>query len=227
MTDFGATAGSPFTAGLINPVPRGVIDTTGTFGPWHADEPGLTPVNGNYVFQNADMNVIKGLDGTLSSAGTYRGVLERIEVEGTTEMPDFSLDLAGQTVALHTKFKAIVDGTNGDTILDRVEALLNKSVIVATGSVVRAEDVKGRQVALDVTLDGARLEDLLQLAVKAEKPPLTGQIDLVTKMILPAGPDDVVERLQLDGAFQLARARFTNVDVQRRIATLSRQACAC
>ena len=223
MTDFGAAAGSPFTAGLINPVPRGVIDTTGTFGPWHADEPGLTPVSGNYLFQNADMNVIKGLDGTLSSAGTYRGVLERIEVEGTTEMPDFSLDLAGQPVALHTKFKAIVDGTNGDTILDRVEALLNKSAIVATGSVVRAEDVKGRHVALDVSLEGARLEDLMQLAVKAEKPPLTGQIDLVTKMILPAGPDDVVERLQLDGAFQLARARFTNVDVQRRIATLSRR----
>lgn len=223
MTDFGAAAGSPFTAGLINPVPRGVIDTTGTFGPWHADEPGLTPVNGNYLFQNADMNVIKGLDGTLSSAGTYRGVLERIDVEGTTEMPDFSLDLAGQAVPLNTKFKAVVDGTSGDTILERVEALLNKSVIVATGSVVRAEDVKGRHIELDVSLEGARLEDLMRLAVKAEKSPLTGQIDLVTKMILPAGPDDVVERLQLDGAFQLARARFTNVDVQRRIAMLSRR----
>ena len=223
MTDFGAAKGSPFNAGLINPVPRGIIDTTGTFGPWHADEPGLTPVNGNYLFQNADMNVIKGLAGTLSSAGTYRGVLERIEVEGTTEMPDFSLDLAGQPVPLNTKFKAIVDGTNGDTILERVEALLNKSVIVATGSVVRAEDVKGRHVALDVSLDGARLEDLLQLAVKATQPPLTGQIDLITRMVLPAGPDDVIDRLQLDGAFQLARARFTNVDVQRRIATLSRR----
>jgi hypothetical protein len=223
MTDFGAATGSPFNAGLINPIPRGVIDTTGMFGPWHSDEPGLTPVSGNYVFQNADMNVIKGLDGTLSSAGTYRGVLERIEVEGTTEMPDFSLDLAGQSIPLNTKFKAIVDGTNGDTILERVEALLNKSVIVATGSVVRAEDVKGRHIDLNVSLEGARLEDLMQLAVRAAQPPLTGQIDMVTKMVLPAGPDDVVERLQLDGAFQLARARFTNVDVQRRIATLSRR----
>ena len=125
MLDFGASAGSHFEAGLINPVPRGVIDTQGTFGPWHSDEPGLTPVSGNYIFQNADMNVIKGLDGTLSSSGTYRGVLERIEVEGTTEMPDFSLDLAGQKVALNTRFKAIVDGTNGDTILERVDARLN------------------------------------------------------------------------------------------------------
>ena len=223
MLDFGASAGSHFEADLINPVPRGVIDTQGTFGPWHADEPGLTPVNGNYIFQNADMNVIKGLGGTLSSAGTYRGILDRIEVEGTTEMPDFSLDLAGQPVRLNTKFKAIVDGTNGDTILERVEALLNTSTIVATGSVVRTQDVKGRHIDLEVTLDGARLEDLMQLAVKSAKPPLTGKVDLVTRMVLPAGPDDVVDRLQLEGAFQLAQARFTNIDVQRRITTLSRR----
>ena len=33
----------------------------------------------------------------------------------------------------------------------------------------------------------------------------------------------MVDRLQLDGAFQLAQARFTNVNVQRRITTLSRR----
>ena len=223
MLDFGSSAGSHFEAGLINPVPRGVIDTQGTFGPWHSDEPGLTPVSGTYLFQNADMNVIKGLDGTLSSSGTYRGVLERIEVEGTTEMPDFSLDLAGQKVALHTRFKAIVDGTSGDTILERVDARLNESAIVAKGVVVRAQDVKGRHIELDVRLDAARLEDLMQLAVKASKPPLVGRVNLTTRMVLPAGPEDVVHRLQLDGAFELAQARFTNLNVQRRITTLSRR----
>jgi hypothetical protein len=223
MHDFGDSEGSRFVAGLINPVPKGVIDTTGTFGPWHADEPGLTPVNGNYLFQNADMDVIKGLGGTLSSSGTYRGVLERIEVEGTTEMADFSLDLAGQKVALHTRFKAIVDGTNGDTLLERVEAKLNESAIAAKGSIVRAQDVKGRHIDLDVRLENARLEDVMQLAVKAAKPPLVGRMNLSTKMLLPAGPGDVVERLQLDGQFDLAQARFTNLNVQRRITTLSRR----
>jgi hypothetical protein len=223
MRDFGAATGSHFDAGLINPIPRGVIDTSGMFGPWHADEPGLTPVSGNYIFQNADMDVIKGLGGTLSSAGTYRGVLERIEVEGTTEMPDFSLDLAGQKTPLMTKFKAIVDGTNGDTILERVDARLNESAIVATGSIVRTQEVKGRHIDLDVRLVGARLEDLMQLAVKASKPPLVGRIDLTTRMVLPAGPEDVVHRLQLNGAFQLAQARFTNLNVQRQITMLSRR----
>jgi hypothetical protein len=223
MLNFGSSEGSHFEAGLVNPIPRGIIDTTGTFGPWHADEPGLTPVSGNYIFQNADMNGIKGLAGTLSSAGTYRGVLDRIEVEGTTETPDFSLDIAGQKVPLTTRFKAVVDGTNGDTILERVDARLNDSAITASGSVVRTQELKGRHIELDVRLTGARLEDLMRLAVKATRPPLVGRVDLTTRMVLPAGPEDVVDRLQLEGVFQLAQAKFTNINVQRRITTLSRR----
>jgi hypothetical protein len=223
LRDFGDADGSPFQAGLTNPVPRGRVETSGVFGPWHADEPGLTPLRGEYAFKNADLDVIKGISGILSSVGTYTGVLERIEVEGQTETPDFSIDLAGQPVPLKTRFKAIVDGTNGDTFLEHVEAKLNESTIIARGSVIRTEDVKGRQVMLDVTLDGARLEDLMTLAVKSNTPPLVGRIDLATRFVLPAGEEDVVERLQLEGSFNLARARFTNLNVQRRITTLSRR----
>jgi hypothetical protein len=46
-------------------------------------------------------------------------------------------------------------------------------------------------------------------------------VDVVTTFLLPAGEGDVIERLQLEGRFQLAQARFTNVDVQKKIATLS------
>ena len=223
MRDFGKSSGSPFQAGLINPIPRGRVETSGTFGPWHTDAPGLTPISGEYAFKNADLDVIKGISGILSSVGNYSGVLERIEVEGQSETPDFSIDLAGQPVSLSTRFKAVVDGTNGDTFLEHVEAKLNESTILARGSVIRTEDVKGRRIMLDVRLDGARLEDLMTLAVKADKPPLVGRINLTTSFVLPAGPEDVIERLQLKGEFNLAQARFTNVNVQRRITTLSRR----
>ena len=223
LRDFGASEGSRFEAGLTNPIPRGRVETSGVFGPWHTDEPGLTPVRGEYVFKNADLNMIKGIGGILSSVGTYTGVLERIEVDGQTETPDFSIDLAGHPVKLTTKFKAIVDGTNGDTVLERVEARLNNSTILARGSVVRTEDVKGRRVTMDVRLDGARLEDLMTLAMKANKAPLVGRVDLTTSFVLPQGEADVIDRLQLNGTFRLAQARFTNVNVQRRITTLSRR----
>jgi hypothetical protein len=223
MLDFGGDRGAQFTASLTNPTPAGRIETTGTFGPWQADDPHLTPIEGQYTFKNADLNTIKGIAGILASEGRYRGALERIEVEGTTDVPDFRVDLAGAPVHLMTKFNAVVDGTNGNTWLERVDAQIGETLLKTTGAVVRAQDVKGRHVALDIAIEQGYIEDLLRLAVKSAKPILTGRIDLKTKFLLPAGEQSVVEKLRLDGSFSLAKARFTNVDVQKKITMLSQK----
>jgi len=223
MQGLGEADGTPFRAALTNPKPRGQIDTEGRFGPWHTDDPRLTPIRGKYLFGTADLDTIKGIGGTLSSGGEYQGVLERIEVTGHTETPDFVIDIAGQPMPLATTFTAVVDGTNGNTWLERVEAQLRKTTIVARGAVVRARDVKGRHIAMDVAIEGGRLEDLLALAVRSSTPPMTGAVTLKTHLVIPAGEEDVVDKLQLAGEFQLAQARFTNLDVQRRVNTLSRK----
>jgi hypothetical protein len=51
---------------------------------------------------------------------------------------------------------------------------------------------------------------------------MTGAVTLKTHLVIPAGDEDVVDKLQLAGDFQLAQARFTNLDVQRRVDALSR-----
>ena len=154
---------------------------------------------------------------------TYSGVLERIDVKGETDTPDFSIDIAAQPVPLKTRFHAIVDGTNGDTALERVEALVIETLIVAHGAVVRTEDVKGRSVSLDVAIDDGRIEDVLKLGVKASKPVMTGRMQLRAKLLLPAGDRDVIEKLDLAGTFRLNEARFTNVNVQEKINALSKR----
>jgi len=224
ITGFGQQEGADFRALLTNPKPEGRIETKGRFGPWHAEEPRRTPVRGEYAFKRADLGTIKGLGGILSSTGRYSGPLERIEVVGETDTPDFSIDVAGQPVPLKTQFTAVVDGTNGNTWLERVDARLLESHIHARGAVVRTKDVKGRTVELDITIDNARLEDLLKLAMKGSKPPLTGAVKVKTKFLLPAGPEDVVQKLQLAGDFALEQARFTNFNVQKRISALSQRA---
>jgi len=221
LDGFAFDRAAAFKASLTNPTPRGRIETSGTFGPWHRDEPRRTPLGGHYDFKNADLDTIDGIGGLLSSTGTYRGVLERVEVEGETNTPDFVVDIAGQPVPLKTRFKAVVDGTNGNTWLEQVEARVLSSTILARGAVVRTEDVKGRKVELDVNVTDARIEDLLRLAVKSSRPPLTGAVTLKTRFVLPAGKQDVIRKLQLDGAFNLAQARFTDFNVQKRINTLS------
>jgi hypothetical protein len=223
MRDFASDRAASFTAALTNPKPAGRIETRGTFGPWHPDDPHLTPLEGQYTFKNADLNTIKGIAGILASEGRYRGALERIEVEGTTDVPDFRIDIAGTPVHLMAKFNAVVDGTNGNTWLERVDAQIGETLLHTKGAVVRAQDVKGRHIALDVAIDKGRIEDLLKLAVKGARPIITGRIDLKTKFMLPAGEQSVIEKLQLNGAFSLAQARFTNVDVQKKITMLSQK----
>jgi hypothetical protein len=221
MLGVGDGDGAEFEATLTNPTPKGLIQTRGTFGPWNGAEPRFTRVEGDYLFKDANLNTIKGIGGTLSSKGSYSGVLERIDVKGETTTRDFSVDVAGQSVPLETRFHAVVDGTNGNTWLEEVEARLLETVILARGAVVRTEDVKGRMVRLDVAIKDGRIEDLLKLAVKSVKPLMTGGIRLTTKFVLPAGDEGVVDKLQLTGSFVLDHARFTNVNVQEKVNTLS------
>lgn len=223
MRGFGDRDGATFEATLTNPTPRGEIATRGTFGPWQATDPSQTPVRGDYTFNSANLDTIKGIGGTLSSAGTYSGVLGRIAVKGETDTPDFSVDLAGQPVPLKTRFHAIVDGTSGDTSLERVEAHVIDTLIVARGAVIRTKDVKGRRISLDVAIDDGRIEDVLRLAVKATKPVMTGRMQLQARLLLPAGDRDVWDKLDLSGAIRLNEARFSNVNVQEKINALSRR----
>jgi hypothetical protein len=222
MRRFGGGEGAEFHAGLNNPMPRGRIETSGSFGPWNGADPDLTPISGDYAFKQANLNDIKGISGTLSSVGTYSGVLRRVDVLGQTETPDFAIDVAGNAVPLKTQFKAIVDGTNGDTWLEHVEATLARTTILASGAVVRTQNIKGRRVSLDIKIDQGHIEDLMRLAVKTGNP-LVGRITLQTKFLLPAGPANVVDRLQLNGNFKLTQAQFTSIDVQRKINVLSRR----
>ena len=216
-------AGKPmrFHATLVNPKPIGNIDSTGDFGPFDTQSPGDTPVSGRYTFRNADLSTIKGIGGILSSDGTYQGQLDNIAVDGTTTTPDFSLDIARHPVPLNTTFHAIVDGTNGDTYLQPVDAWLLHTHIVARGKVVRVPDINGRDVRLDVTIDPGRIQDMLRLAVKSDQPLMTGDIQVHTKFDLPPGPASVTDKLRLDGSFNLTGALFTSDQIQSKVDELS------
>jgi hypothetical protein len=213
----------PFDATLTNGVPPGEIATTGTFGPWTPGRPGDTPLQGDFTFDQADLSVFKGISGILSAKGTFGGKLERIEVHGDTTTPEFTLTDVGHAIPLRAKYHAIVDGTNGNTFLERIDGSWRNTALVAKGAVAEAPGVKGRQVDLDVTMDHAKIEDVLWLAVKTPTPPMTGALTLRTKMVIPPGDVDVVRKLLLDGNFTLNGARFTNEDVQGKIEGLSQR----
>ncbi|MGH9544460.1 MAG: AsmA-like C-terminal region-containing protein [Terriglobales bacterium] len=224
MHSVGLDRPAQFSAQLSNAVPPGEIDTQGSFGPWSPDDPGQTPLAAEYTFDKADLGVFKGISGILSSQGKFGGVLEKIEVEGKTSTPDFTVTIGGHPLDLETVFSATVDGTNGDTLLHPVTAHLLNTVIVAQGGIVKSQDKTGKEITLDVTVDKGRLEDLLRLAVKADKPLLTGAINFHTRFDLPPGKGDLSDRLNLDGKFDVEQAQFTSPEVTAKIESLSRKA---
>jgi hypothetical protein len=210
-----------FRATLTNAKPVGKIHSEGRFGPWQRDEPGLTPVSGRYTFQHADLSVFRGISGILSSEGAYSGVLDAIQVQGTSDTPDFKLDISGKAVHLVTQFHAEVDGTDGDTRLDPVNAQFGRSAVTARGAIEGKAGTKGKTISLDVTVSEGRLEDMLRLGVKSDKAMLNGAIGFHTSLLIPPGDQDVVEKLQLDGRFAVGEAHLTKVDIQQKVNELS------
>jgi hypothetical protein len=214
----------PFETTLTNAVPPGEIVTKGSFGPWHRDDPGHTPIDGAFTFEKADLSVFKGIAGTLAAKGSYAGRLDTLDVTGETEVPDFTVTVGGRPVPLHATYAAIIDGTNGDTRLQQVDATFLNTSLTASGGVYDVKGVKGREVILAVVMDKGRLEDIMRLAVNTDRPPMTGTLRLRTKFVIPPGDEDVVDKLRLEGDFSIDNGRFTDAGVQRQINNMSRRA---
>jgi hypothetical protein len=219
-----------FDAELTNPKPAGKILTTGNMGPWSVDDPGETPVAGGYRFEHADLSVFKGIAGILQSTGQYEGVLRDLQVDGQTDTPDFRLTSFGTAMPLHTEFHAHVDGTDGDTRLEPVNATLGQSHFTAEGEVVRVPPGTakngtatpgGHEIALNVRVNGGRMEDFLRLTSKNGTPLLTGTLAMKTAVEIPPGSAPVEERLKLKGSFTLDDAQFTVTKIQNEVGMLS------
>lgn len=240
-----------FQATLTSPKPIGDIQSEGQFGPWHSDQPGDTPLSGNFQYSHADFSTIRGLSGMMSSRGTYGGTIDHIDVEGETSMPDFALTVAGNPMPLTTHYNAVVDGATGNTYLQSVRARLGSSPIDVQGEIAHAPG-KGTHILLDATSKDARLQDLLRLAMKGS-PPLTGTITLRAKIDLPpseqtrseakkkaappsqAPPSSAdppadpprldrsrIDTMKIAGQFGIENARFTQPGFERKLDSLSR-----
>lgn len=222
LTLHSVAAGQPmkFEATLINPKPLGDIATTGDFGPFDAQTPADTPVDGKYSFTHADLSTIRGIGGILSSQGTYSGPLNHLDVNGTTDTPDFSLAMANHPVPLRTTFHAIVDGTSGDTHLEPVDGWLNQTHIVASGDVTRSPGQTGRDISLNCTVGPGRIEDILQLTAK-DPPIMNGPVQVQAQIHIPPGTGTIGSRLEVNGTFTLSDIHFTNPKIQNKVDELS------
>jgi len=213
-----------FHARLNNPVPPGEIRADGQFGPLRRDDPGKTAASGEYVFEHADLGSVPAIGGMLSSRGKFGGVLEQLEVAGSTDVPDFEVDRSRHAVHLKTKFEATVNGMDGDVKLKSVGAEFGKTALVARGDVAGEGGTVGKTVTLAGTQQQGTIQDWLKLLAKAERPAMTGAMNFRAQVQVPPGEQDFIQRVSLQGDFVIGSADFTKPTTQKQVDNLSQVA---
>ena len=223
LASVGVGVAMKYEAELTNAKPPGEIVSQGNFGPWVAGEPGDTPLDGAYTFDNADLGVFDGIAGILHSDGKFEGELDSIAVQGQATVPDFRLKMAGNRVPLSTHFDVLVDGTNGNTVLRPVSGTLGRTSFTTSGGIIKHEGDAARGISLTVSMPKGELQDLLRLAMKGPSF-MEGVISLRTKIdIPPLSSKKIKEKLLLDGNFELSQGKFLRSSIQDKIDTLSRR----
>jgi|SRR5579862_2443865 len=215
--------GSPigYELKVHNPKPPGEITTRGKFGGWTTGRPGETPISGEYTFERADLSVYGGIAGMLSSKGKYAGLLQHIDIAGSTDVPDFEVKSGRHKVNLATQFDAFVDAIHGDTFLKRVEAHIGRTKVVAQGSIAGAKDRDGKIGLLDLSVQGGRIEDILGLFVESSRSPMSGMLALRTKVEIPSGDEPFLKKVKLQGSFGIDDGNFSKLETQQNVNELS------
>ena len=213
-----------FAVSLTNALPPGQIVSKGQMGPWNRTEWGKTPVSGRDHFQNADLFALPGIGGTLSSDDRFGGTLDQIRVNGAIDIPDFLMKMGGHSNAIHTRYSATVNATNGDVLLGNVDSTIAKTRIVASGKVAGHPGSNGKSTSLAVEVKKGRIQDILRLFVSAPTPPLAGDTNFQASIqVLPQG-QPFLKELNLHGDFTIEGGRFTKAETQNSVNGLSRRA---
>lgn len=207
-----------------NPKPPGEVTASGSFGPWKSGSAASTAISGRYAFRHADLGVFRGIAGILSSDGTFRGTFHDLEVEGTTDTPDFEAAHSGHQFHLSAQFHARVDATKGDVILQDAAGLLGRTTVAAQGRIASTPSGRGKTADLNLTVQDGRIEDVLLLFVKDQRSPLMGLTSFRAHVIIPPGPGNFVRKVKLEGEFGIGDARFTSQKTEKSLTQLSQRA---
>ena len=220
LSNIGSNGPASFQAKFSNPEPPGEITTTGKFGPWSGNVD-KTEVSGEYLFQQADLSVFRGIAGVLSSSGKFSGTLDHIEVQGVTDTPLFTVTSISHQVQLRTQFHAVVNGENGDTLLRNATVTFWKTNVWSQGSVAGSAGQTGKTASIELAAKDGRIQDLLLLFARSERAPMSGIVSFHAKVSIPPGKRPFLKKVELQGDFGIDAGTFTNFDTQARINHLS------
>jgi AsmA-like C-terminal region len=213
-----------FHVTLDNPLPPGRVRADGQFGPLNTSDLAATALSGTYRFTNARLSSLGGIEGTLSSQGSFAGPARALRVQGTTDTPNYEVKSAGHRVHLRTEFQAMVNCANGDVDLRSIRGQFEQTTFGVAGDVAKKTKSSGKVALLQVKDPGGRVEDWLRLLASDQTPPMTGPIWFQAQVTIPGGARPFIQRVRLRGNFGLTDVAFTKEKTEQEVSELSLRA---
>jgi len=209
-----------YSVDMGNARPRGHIVSQGSFGPMDPRSLGATPLFGHFTFEHVDLHDIGDIHGTLSSLGYFRGNLARIQAEVSTDTPDFAVE-RGKPIRVTASAHCTISALNGDVFLDAIDAKFGLTAIHVQGGIVGSPKV----IDVDINILSGRAQDVLRPFLRADSP-ITGTVRLKSHAHVDAAGHGVpfLDRLHLDGFFDVPAARLTNQKIEQELSAFSERA---
>ncbi len=211
-----------FQAALKTDKPDGELTAVGTVGPWDKDEPAATRISGKYQYANANLKGFKDLGGMLTSQGDFNGVLSKINVAGSLDVPGFHVDGSAHNSHLTGQFKAAVDSHSADVVIDQALGRVGRTTILAVGNISGGKGTEGKTARIELTVNTGRVEDLLNYFSSQKVAAMTGAVKLKAYVEVPPGPG-FLKKIRLNGDFGVAGSKLTKASRQSPINHLERE----
>ena len=220
------TNSSPMSYDLAmrNAQPPGEIRATGKLGPLDTQHLDNIPLSGSYTFDQADLGVFERnrrnafRQGRISrrvgqdrNARNYRHAKFRSDAQQTCRAAENKIlrHRRRNRRRHHPAFR-------GRSFL--------RTAVHVEGSVAGKPGQPGKTTTLNITVRDGHVDDVLRLFVKANKPPMEGQINIHAHAVLPPGSQPFIKKLELQGEFDIAHAQWENPDRQTKLNELSKRA---
>lgn len=205
---------------MENATPSGRIQAHGSFGPIVAEHLGATPVGGEFTIAPIHLADLRGIHGDLSANGHFTGTIQDIESTVDATTPDFAVG-HGRPTPVVIKASGAVNGLNGDVLIQSIDAHTGGTTVHAAGGIVGSPKVTN----LDLSVDNGRAEDILRPFLHGEVP-VTGPVVLRSHAYIAPATQmrKFLERLRMNGRFDIPRERITNPATERKLSLLSERA---
>jgi hypothetical protein len=207
-----------YAVDMQNALPTGHILAHGSLGPIHDQSFLSTPVSGNYVFTQVNLHDVGDISGILDARGVFKGTLESMEVEASTETQNFAVT-DGKPTPVEGTMRGTLYGEHGDLDIHSIDLKIRETNIHAVGS------IKGdpKLTNFDIAVERGRAEDVMQPFVHDEVP-ISGQVWLKSHAYVGPPGDGFMERLRMTGTLNVPAEKISDQQAEKNLSAFSERA---